>query len=106
MLSALRVLVFVLFPPPADRRIWASCLVPRASCHTGLRRSVTLTNLALQLHTTKGDIKLELFCEATPKTAENFLALCASHFYNGSPFHRLIPNFMVQAGSPADNPKS
>ena len=58
------------------------------------------------MHTTKGDIKLELFCETAPKTTENFLALCASHFYNGSPFHRLIPNFMVQGGSPASDPKS
>ena len=59
-----------------------------------------------QLHTSRGDIKLEVFCESVPKTAENFLALCASDYYNGSPFHRLIPNFMVQTGSPASDPKS
>lgn len=41
-----------------------------------------------------------------PKTAENFLALCASAFYNGSPFHRMIPNFILQGGSPASDPKS
>lgn len=41
-----------------------------------------------------------------PRTAENFLALCASGFYNGSPLHRLIPGFMVQGGSPASDPKS
>lgn len=33
-----------------------------------------------------------------PKTAENFLALCASGAYDGTPFHRLIPNFMIQGG--------
>ena len=33
-----------------------------------------------------------------PKTAENFLALCASGAYDGTPFHRLIPDFMVQGG--------
>jgi peptidyl-prolyl cis-trans isomerase-like 3 len=59
-----------------------------------------------QLHTSRGDIKVEIFCETVPKTAENFLALCASGFYNGSPFHRLIPNFMVQTGSPASDTKS
>jgi peptidyl-prolyl cis-trans isomerase-like 3 len=61
---------------------------------------------AIKLHTSRGDIKLEIFCETVPKTAENFLALCASGFYDGSPFHRLIPNFMVQTGSPASDPKS
>ncbi|PVI02072.1 cyclophilin-like protein [Periconia macrospinosa] len=62
--------------------------------------------MSVTLHTTKGDLKLEIFCESVPKTAENFLALCASSFYNGSPFHRLIPNFIVQTGSPASDPKS
>jgi peptidyl-prolyl cis-trans isomerase-like 3 len=59
-----------------------------------------------QLHTTNGPIKLEIFCEAVPKTAQNFLALCASGFYDASPFHRLIPNFIIQAGAPASDPKS
>jgi len=62
--------------------------------------------MSVTLHTTHGEIKLEIFCESVPKTAENFLALCASGFYNGSPFHRLIPNFMIQTGSPASDPKS
>ncbi|CAN8104442.1 unnamed protein product [Discula destructiva] len=66
--------------------------------------------MSVTLHTTIGDIKIEVFCEAVPKTAENFLALCASHYYDGSPFHRLIPTFMAQTGAPAhpsppDNPK-
>lgn len=62
--------------------------------------------MSVTLHTTLGDIKIEIFCESVPKTAENFLALCASDFFNGSPFHRLIPNFMIQSGSPASDPKS
>jgi peptidyl-prolyl cis-trans isomerase-like 3 len=41
---------------------------------------------------------------------QNFLALCASGYYDSSPFHRLIPSFMVQTGGPAnpsppENPK-
>ncbi|KAF2472118.1 cyclophilin-like protein [Lindgomyces ingoldianus] len=62
--------------------------------------------MSVTLHTSRGDLKLEIFCDAVPRTAENFLALCASDFYNGSPFHRLIPDFMVQTGSPASDPKS
>lgn len=52
----------------------------------------------LQFHTTQGDLKVELFCEAVPQTTENFIALCACGAYNGTPFHRLIPGFMIQGG--------
>ncbi|CAP96915.1 Peptidyl-prolyl cis-trans isomerase-like [Penicillium chrysogenum] len=54
--------------------------------------------MSVTLHTTQGDLKVELFCEAVPQTAENFLALCACGAYNNTPFHRLIPGFMVQGG--------
>lgn len=57
--------------------------------------------MSVTLHTTQGDLKLELFCQACPKTTYNFLALCASGGYDGSPFHRSIPGFMIQGGSPA-----
>lgn len=56
--------------------------------------------MSLTLHTTHGDLKLELFCSACPKTTYNFLAISASGGYNGSPFHRSIANFMIQGGSP------
>lgn len=36
-----------------------------------------------------------------PKTAENFLALCASGYYDGTKFHRSVKNFIVQGGDPA-----
>lgn len=57
--------------------------------------------MSVTLNTSLGAIKVELFCQACPKTTYNFLALCASGVYNGSPFHRVIANFMVQGGSPA-----
>ncbi|KAI4259188.1 MAG: hypothetical protein LQ352_000862 [Teloschistes flavicans] len=57
--------------------------------------------MSITLHTTHGDLKIEVFCESVPKTAENFLALCASSFYTSSPFHRSYPGFMIQTGSPA-----
>lgn len=57
--------------------------------------------MSVTLHTTHGPLKLELYCTACPRTTYNFLALCASSFYTNSPFHRLIPNFMIQGGSPA-----
>ena len=57
--------------------------------------------MSVTLHTTHGPLKLELFCSACPKTTYNFLALCASSAYDNSPFHRLIPSFMIQGGSPS-----
>lgn len=56
--------------------------------------------MSVTLHTDKGDLKIEVFCESVPRTAENFLALCASHYYDGSPIHRNIKSFMVQMGAP------
>src|SRR6056297_3235345 len=50
-----------------------------------------------------GTVVLELFKDVTPKTAENFRALCTADkgegmSYAGSPFHRIIPDFMIQGG--------
>ena len=50
--------------------------------------------------TTLGDIKIQLFEKATPKTVENFLSLVKQDFYDGTIFHRIIPNFMLQGGDP------
>ncbi|KAL1138786.1 hypothetical protein AAG570_008848, partial [Ranatra chinensis] len=60
---------------------------------------------AVTLHTDLGDIKIELFCESCPKTCENFLALCASDYYNGCVFHRNIKGFIVQTGDPTNTGK-
>ena len=45
---------------------------------------------------TQGVITLELDAEKAPKTTENFLAYVNDGFYNGTIFHRVIKNFMVQ----------
>ena len=50
------------------------------------------------LHTNHGDITLELDAEKAPKTVENFLQYANDGHYNGTIFHRVIKNFMVQGG--------
>ncbi len=57
-------------------------------------------NPIVVLHTTKGDIKLELYPKVAPKAVENFLGLVKKGYYNGIIFHRVIKGFMVQAGDP------
>eukprot|EP01063_Lacrimia_lanifica_P026890 TRINITY_DN3694_c1_g1_i1.p2 TRINITY_DN3694_c1_g1~~TRINITY_DN3694_c1_g1_i1.p2 ORF type:complete len:184 (+),score=70.81 TRINITY_DN3694_c1_g1_i1:66-554(+) len=61
--------------------------------------------MAVTLHTSAGDLKLELFCEDCPKAAENFLALAGSGYYDGTKFHRCIKGFMVQGGDPTGTGK-
>jgi peptidyl-prolyl cis-trans isomerase-like 3 len=61
--------------------------------------------MSVTLHTNLGDLKIELFCEQTPKAAENFLALCAGGFYDNVNFHRNIKGFMIQGGDPTGTGK-
>jgi len=55
------------------------------------------------LHTTEGDITLELDADAAPKTVTNFIVLAKMGFYDGLTFHRVIPDFMIQGGDPNGN---
>jgi cyclophilin family peptidyl-prolyl cis-trans isomerase len=52
------------------------------------------------LNTNKGVITLELYKNKTPKTVENFVKLAEDSFYDGTKFHRIIENFMIQGGDP------
>ena len=56
--------------------------------------------LVATIKTDRGDIRLELFREQVPKTVQNFIELTGKGYYNGLTFHRVIPDFMIQAGCP------
>jgi len=55
-------------------------------------------NPVVRLETTMGDITLELDAEKAPVTVENFLAYVKDGYYEGTVFHRVIQNFMIQGG--------
>ena len=55
------------------------------------------------MHTSMGDIKIKLFPDKTPKTAENFITHAKNGYYNGLKFHRVIKDFMIQGGDPRGN---
>lgn len=58
-----------------------------------------------EFDTTEGKFKAKLFADKTPRTVENFVGLAEGSktgkpFYDGTIFHRVIPNFMIQGGDP------
>ena len=61
--------------------------------------------MSVTLHTSHGDVCVKLYCRQCPKACFNFLALCASGYYDGSTFHRSVPNFIVQGGDPTGTGK-
>lgn len=58
----------------------------------------SMSNPQVKLLTNQGEILIELDAEKAPKTVENFLNYVNEGFYNGTIFHRVINNFMVQGG--------
>lgn len=57
-------------------------------------------NYQAQFKTAKGDIVLDLFVAAAPKTVNNFVYLARDKYYDGLSFHRVIQGFMSQGGCP------
>lgn len=55
-----------------------------------------------KIATSEGDFTVELDAENAPITVNNFVVLARSHFYDGIPFHRVVPDFVIQAGDPTD----
>ncbi len=52
------------------------------------------------MSTSEGNITLELYPDAAPKTVENFTKLANDGYYDGLTFHRIIKDFMIQGGCP------
>ena len=69
-----------------------------AAAALGLIGAVAQAGPQVRLETSLGPITLELAADKAPKTVENFLAYAREDFYNGTIFHRVIDNFMIQGG--------
>ena len=60
-------------------------------------------NPVVTIKTAKGAVKIELYPETAPNTVNNFISLVRKKFYDGTTFHRVIPDFMIQGGDPLGN---
>jgi peptidyl-prolyl cis-trans isomerase B (cyclophilin B) len=58
----------------------------------------SMPNPVVVMETSEGTIKIELWADKAPKTVENFLSYVDEKFYDGTIFHRVIENFMIQGG--------
>jgi peptidylprolyl isomerase/peptidyl-prolyl cis-trans isomerase B (cyclophilin B) len=57
-------------------------------------------NYSADVTTTKGKFTITLDAKSAPNTVNNFVVLARYHFYDGIPFHRIVPGFVVQGGDP------
>lgn len=71
------------------------------ACKSGAKKGGDMNNETLvKIETTMGDITVKLYNE-TPKHRDNFIKLVKEGIYEGTLFHRVIKDFMIQAGDPA-----
>jgi cyclophilin family peptidyl-prolyl cis-trans isomerase len=75
-------------------------VVVGAACLLALPASLCAgeKNPVVVLDTSKGAIEIELYADKAPETVKNFLAYVNDKFYDGTVFHRVIGNFMIQGG--------
>lgn len=74
-------------------RIVAGTVVSMLACAAALA-----ANPVVEMTTSMGTVRMEIFADKSPKSAENFLQYVKDRFYDGTVFHRVIPGFMVQGG--------
>ena len=72
--------------------LWLSAGMPTA------QGDDQIDNPRVLMKTTDGEITIELFADKSPITVENFLNYVDAGHYDGTVFHRVIPNFMIQGG--------
>ena len=86
---------------PSKLSLLLTCLIGSV-CLNALHAAETnsISDIAIEIHTSKGIIECTLYASKTPITVANFLNLAQRGYYDGLTFHRVIPNFMIQGGDP------
>ncbi len=77
---------------------WLLAVALAASLLPARSRAEEAKHTMVLVKTSMGDLKIELFDDQAPLTVKNFLAYVNDRFYDGTIFHRVIPNFMIQGG--------
>jgi cyclophilin family peptidyl-prolyl cis-trans isomerase len=90
---------WALFWKRVDFYIYCACFVALILFPI-FRKDVFYAGSLAVLHTSKGDIKIELYTDDAPKTAENFIKLANKNYFDGMTWHRVIKGFMIQSGDP------
>ena len=79
--------------------LFSPTLVAAESYHSSINKGKTMVQKQqVKLSTNLGDIVIELDQEKAPKTVSNFISYVSEGFYDGTIFHRVINNFMIQGG--------
>lgn len=81
-------------------------LNPKSEVNNNEIENTNMENQIIVFKTNQGDIKLEIFADKAPNTANNFITLVKEGFYNGTRFHRVIKDFMIQGGDPLTKDES
>src|SRR5690349_20242432 len=90
-------------PPKAAAKPAVAKPVPKAPAKPAAKaETATVTDAQspskVLIKTSLGDLTVELYADKAPKSVENFLAYAKSGFYDGTIFHRVIADFMIQGG--------
>ena len=80
------------------RYLYLAIVILFAAASAGATGPKTAEPQHLEMDTSKGKIVLELYPDKAPRTVQNFLKYVDAKYYDGTIFHRVIPNFMIQGG--------
>jgi cyclophilin family peptidyl-prolyl cis-trans isomerase len=73
-------------------------MIIAVSALAGEKEAKKMADPTVVMETSEGTIRIELWAQKAPETAKNFLRYADEKFYDGTIFHRVINNFMIQGG--------